>query len=119
MEPVLVVSLILLWILVLLNLLLTLALARRLNTLSSQLGDPLANVPKLELGQPAPDFSAETLDGSQVSLTSYIGRNVAFVFISPSCGPCREEMPVLNALQPKAKRAGVELVLVSDSSRDD
>ena len=117
MELVLVVSSILLWILVLLNLLLTLALARRLNAKSSQYGDPFTDVPKLELGQPAPDFSAEALDGSQVSFTSYAGRNVAFVFISPTCSPCREKMPVLNALQPKAKRAGVEIVLVSDSDR--
>lgn len=119
MESVLVVSSILLWILVLLNLLLTLALARRLNARTSQFGDPFADMPKLELGQPAPDFSAETLDGSQVSLASYAGRNVAFVFISPTCSPCREKMPAFNALQPKAKGAGVELVLVSDSGRDE
>jgi len=117
MEPVLVVSSILLWILVLLNLLLTFALARRLNARASQFDDPSANIPKLERGQPAPNFSAETLNGSQAALASYAGRAVAFIFISPTCGPCREKMPVFNALQPKARRAGVEIVLVSDSDR--
>lgn len=117
MELVLVVSSILLWILVLLNLLLTLALARRLNAKASQFGAPADNIPKLELGQPAPDFVAETLNGSQVSLASYTGQAAAFIFISPTCSPCREKMPVFNALQPKAKRAGIEIVLVSDSDR--
>jgi peroxiredoxin len=119
MELVLVVSSILLWILVLLHLLLTLALARRMNAKLSQFRDSFADIPKLELCQPAPDFSAQMLDGSQVSLASYAGRNVAFVFISPTCSPCREKMPVLNALQPQAKKAGVELVLVSDSDRNE
>jgi peroxiredoxin len=117
MEQVLIISSILLWLLVLLNLLLTLALARRLNAKTAQIDAPSADIPKLEFGQPAPSFSAITLDGSQVSLTSYAGRNVAFVFTSPNCSPCREKMPTLNALQPKAKRAGVEIVLVSDSDQ--
>jgi len=119
MELVWVISSILLWILVLLNLLLTLALARRLNARLkvAQSDDPFANIPKLEIGQPAPDFSVETLDGTQASLASYVRQAVAFIFISPTCGPCREKMPTFNALQPKARRAGVEIVLVSDSDR--
>jgi peroxiredoxin len=115
MEQVLLISSLALWTLVVLNLLLTLALARRLNTRVSQTSDPFADIPKLELGQPAPDFAAETLNGSTASLASYAGRAVALIFISPTCSPCREKMPVFDALQPKAKRAGVEIVLVSDS----
>lgn len=113
MELVLVVSSILLWILVLFNLLLTLAVARRLNAKTSR--DLLIDIPKLERGQQAPDFVAKTLDGSPVSLANYAGRAVAFIFMSPTCSPCREKMPMLNALQPITRRAGVEIVLVSDS----
>jgi peroxiredoxin len=118
MEQALVISSVALWVVVLLNLLLTLALVRRLNS-----GLP-ANISKadeigLKVGTPAPDFIAETLDGKAVTLANYAGRSVAFIFIAPDCGPCREALPGYEATGVKAERAGVELVLVSTANKEE
>jgi peroxiredoxin len=104
MLDLLLVSSVLLWLVVGLNLLLTLALVRKLN----------GSTPRpLKKGQRAPDFTAQTLTGEQVTLASYAGRSVALIAVSPTCGPCRDALPSYEALAPKARRAGVELVLVS------
>jgi len=111
MEPILVVSSILLWVALLFNLLLTLALVRRVNRLPGMLD--LDNIPTLEVGTPAPDFAAETLNGQRVTLATYARQAVAFVFTSPNCPGCVERIPELEALGPQARRHGVELVLVN------
>ncbi len=77
METSLVVNSILLWVVVLFNLLLTLALVRRLNADRRS-----EHTMGLEAGQPTPDFTAQTLSGEAATRSTYIGRKVAFVFIS-------------------------------------
>jgi peroxiredoxin len=104
MEQLLILSSTLLWVVVLFNLLLTFALVRRANTGTST---------GLRVGQQAPDFTAQTLGGETMNLASYAGREVAFIFISPHCKPCREGIPVYESFRPQAQQAGVELVLVS------
>src|SRR5215208_5806177 len=96
---ILVVSTILLWIIVLLNLLLTLALIRRINERSA---GEVAPEP-LPVGQTAPDFFAETLQNERVTLANYAGRTLAMVFISPTCSHCRPIIPQVESLGPKAK----------------
>ncbi len=107
----LVVSSILLWAIVLVNLLLTVGLARRVR-------NTLPRTEMLKVGQRAPDFSAKTLEAEVVTLATFARQPVAFVFVSPDCEPCREELPRLADLRPRAKRFGVELVLVSDADED-
>jgi len=111
METILVLSSILLWLMVLLNLLLTLGLARRVRA-------AFPTMEFLKVGQKAPDFTAQTLQGETVTLATYARRSVAFVFVSPDCKPCREELPRLEGLRPKAEQFGVELILVSDAAED-
>jgi peroxiredoxin len=101
-------SILLLWIIVVVNLLLTLAVIRR----TSVVPQPKKKG-QLRVGQPAPDFTAKNLKDEKVTLNNYLGRQTAFLFISPTCGPCRQDMPGFEALQPKAAHSGVELVLVS------
>ena len=116
-ETVLIGSVGLLWVLVLFNLVLTLGLVRRVNT---NTGPQLIEEEEgLEAGEPAPDFTAETLDGQQINLASYAGRDVVFLFMSPFCGPCREKLPGIEALAPSAYAAGTELVYVSNASVDE
>lgn len=114
METVLIVSSVLLWVVVLINLLLTLALVRRVNSGMQQPGAVPA-LSGLSKGDVAPDFSATTLQGETVTLGTYTGsdRLTAFIVIEPDCGPCREGLPTYKALYPDARRSGVDLVLVS------
>ncbi|MCP5100675.1 MAG: TlpA family protein disulfide reductase [Chloroflexi bacterium] len=115
MNNALILSSILLWIVVLFNLLLTVALIRRGS--AAQPGFDMENVETLEIGSQAPDFTAETLDGRTITLNTFSGQNVVFVFVSPDCPPCIEKIPILNSLQQKAKQSGVELVLVNVTNK--
>ena len=110
METALVVSSILLWVVVLCNLVLTLALVRRLNATPRHKSLSL-EMPKA--GQPAPDFRAQTVSGETASLSTFAGRKMAFIFISTNCAPCRQLLPRLELFKPRAAQTGVELVLVS------
>ena len=110
METALVVSSILLWIVVLCNIVLTLALVRRLNA------TPRHNSLSLEMpkaGQPAPDFRAQTVSGETVTLSTFAGHKMVFIFISTNCAPCRQLLSRLELFKPRAAQTGVELVLVS------
>ncbi len=54
---------------------------------------PLAVV----IGEPAPDFSAQTPQGETITLSELRGRPVAINFWATWCAPCRAEMPALQA----------------------
>jgi peroxiredoxin len=110
MEGVLLLSSVLLWVVLLLNLGLTLALVRRV-ILGGKDSDPM-----LKAGTHAPAFSAETLRGETVTKASYAGRSVALIFVAPHCESCRTQIPLLETLRPRAARDGVDLVLVSVAS---
>lgn len=108
MQNLLLISSIFLWILMFLNILLTVGLARRISR-------QFPKMESLKAGQPAPDFEAWTLDGEPVTRASYEGQSTVFVSISPHCGPCRDEIPKLERLRPQAESHGHLLILVSNS----
>jgi peroxiredoxin len=112
METILLISSILLWVFMLFNILLTIGLARRIKTRQPQ-------IEMLKVGQVAPDFRAFTLQGQPVTFADYVGRALAFVFISPHCRPCRDEIPKIEKLQPEARQLGVEIVMVSDVGEEE
>lgn len=93
----------------LLNLLLTIALIGKFNQMSSFADMDVG----LEKGSQAPDFQAQMLTGETVTLANYAQKAVSLIFFSPHCSPCLEKIPTLNALAPKAKQAGVEILLVN------
>src|SRR5437899_6166907 len=99
METALIVSSGFLWLVVISNVLLTLALVRRLN----QMGTPQTPEGGLEAGEAAPDFMAQTLGGATVTLADYAGRSVALVFLSTTCQPCRDRLPTLEKLGPQMR----------------
>src|SRR5260370_28370826 len=48
-----------------------------------------------------------------------MGRAVALIFVSPSCQPCRESLPVLQKTAVEARAGGVEFVLVSGGTLEE
>jgi cytochrome c biogenesis protein CcmG, thiol:disulfide interchange protein DsbE len=52
-----------------------------------------------EVGDLAPDFTLEGMDGNMVSLTDYRGEFVILNFFASWCPPCREEAPELQAFE--------------------
>ena len=59
------------------------------------LGDDSVTV--AEIGQPAPDFSVEVIDGGTFTLSEMRGRAVIVNFWASWCGPCRTEIPDISA----------------------
>ncbi len=55
----------------------------------------------------APGFTATTLTGSRLSLSSYRGRVVVLNFWGSWCVPCREEAPALAVAAQQYRSAGV------------
>ena len=104
------ISQFLLWIVVLFNLILTLAIVRRMN--HSQ-AEPIET---LKIGQPAPDFLAHSLAGTSFSLSSFEERDLILVFISPDCGFCRDMLPDLETIKTEALKHNTEIILISDST---
>jgi len=108
-----ILSSILSWIVILLNLVLTLALVRKVTFGSNiQQGG-------LKRGQPAPDFQVQDLDGTNITLADYKHHKTVFVFISTQCGPCKQALPTLEKLGPQARQANENLVLVSRNSYEE
>ena len=57
--------------------------------------------PKYVQGAKAPDFTAQLIDGSSISLSDLQGNYVLLDFWGSWCGPCRKENPDLVALYQK------------------
>ncbi len=60
-----------------------------------------------------PDFTLQTLDGETVSLSDYRGQPVVLNFWATWCGPCREEMPLLQATYDAHRDAGLVVLGVN------
>ena len=61
-------------------------------------------------GEVAPDFSLPDQSGRSVSLKDLSGQVVLINFWASWCGPCREEMPLLNELQERYAPLGFTLL---------
>ena len=70
-------------------------------------------------GQAAPDFALKSSTGSNMRLSEYRGDVVMINFWATWCGPCRQEMPLLDDLYTRYERVGFKLlgVNIDDDSR--
>lgn len=66
-----------------------------------------------EIGQPAPAYQTFSLAGDSVSLAALRGSVVLLNVWATWCHPCRDEIPVLQALHERYAARGLELVGVS------
>jgi hypothetical protein len=110
--PFVVSGIILVGVLCLLDMLMTFAVLRRLREHSAR----LAELPDFTMGGPAyaakfldrplPEFSAQAVDGREVSSRSLAGRSGLIAVLRAGCGPCQEQLPTL------AQLAGEEGIIV-------
>jgi len=70
-------------------------------------------------GQEAPDFALKSATGKNMRLSEYRGDVVMINFWATWCGPCRQEMPLLDDLYSRYERVGFKLlgVNIDDDSR--
>lgn len=66
---------------------------------NDEVGNPILNdMPKVDSGEPAIDFTLEDLDGNEISLSDFEGKIVLLNFWATWCGFCDLEMPDLEKL---------------------
>ena len=63
--------------------------------------------------KPAPNFTLKSLAGKNMKLSEMTGNVVLINFWASWCGPCREEMPLLNALHKKYEPLGFTVLGVN------
>jgi peroxiredoxin len=63
--------------------------------------------------RPAPDFSLPARDGGAVRLSELKGQVVMINFWATWCGPCRQEMPLLEQINAKYEPLGFTLLGVN------
>ena len=71
-------------------------------------------------GKAAPDFVLRSASGENMRLSEYRGDVVMINFWATWCGPCRQEMPLLDDLYSRYQRVGFNLLGVNiddDSAR--
>ena len=62
---------------------------------------------------PAPQFTLGAKGGQDVSLAQYKGQVVMLNFWASWCGPCRQEMPLLESIYRKYNRMGFTMIGVN------
>jgi peroxiredoxin len=72
----------------------------------------IASPPDL-IGRPAHDFALRSLKHDNIRLSEQLGEVVILNFWATWCGPCRQEMPLLDEIYTKYRRAGLVLLSIS------
>ncbi|MFI8377918.1 redoxin domain-containing protein [Leeuwenhoekiella sp. NPDC079379] len=86
----------------------------KLNEMIAQLKAAETAAAQAEVGNKAPDFTAPTPEGSQLSLIEAMGKKYTIIdFWASWCKPCREENPNVVAVYNKYHEKGLNIISVS------
>ena len=69
-----------------------------------------------QVGDTAPPFQVHSLAGKSLALSDLAGQVVVLNFWATWCGPCREELPLLEAFQRMRGHFGLTVVAVTQES---
>lgn len=67
----------------------------------------------LTVGEPAPPFELTLIDGSKVSSDQLRGQVVVLNFWATWCGPCKKELPLLDAYYEAQKSHGLKVFAIA------
>lgn len=67
----------------------------------------------------APDFTLKSTQGSNLRLSEHRGEVILLNFWASYCGPCRQEMPQLDALQKRYNKLGFTVIGVNVEGSSD
>lgn len=70
------------------------------------------------VGEADYDWPLKSLDGRELSLADFKDKVVFVNVWATWCGPCREEMPGIQALHDAMAKEGVEFVIVSEEAEE-
>lgn len=73
----------------------------------------------VSLDQVAPDFTLRSLSGENLRLQEYRGKVVLINFWASWCGPCRQEMPILDRIHKRYEPAGFTVLGVNVEGEQD
>lgn len=65
------------------------------------------------VGSLAPNFSASSIAGKEINLSSFKGKYILLDFWASWCGPCREAIPHLKELYQQYHSSGFEIISIS------
>ena len=81
-------------------------------------GTDTPGIPAPKAGFLGPDFTLETRQGETITLSDLRGRAVIVNVWASWCGPCRAEMPALEAVYREFGGEDLELLAVNATSQD-
>ena len=74
--------------------------------------------PSLREGFPTPDFTLDTLDGDQLTLSELRGQAVVLNIWASWCVPCRAEMPAIEKVYQRYRDSGLVVIGLNLTSQD-
>ncbi|HVX94179.1 MAG TPA: TlpA disulfide reductase family protein [Polyangia bacterium] len=66
-----------------------------------------------QVGAPAPEIRVDSLGGKPIALADYRGKVVLLDVWASWCGPCKQELPMLDDMAKRLRGEGVEVLAVS------